>query len=101
MITAVPSQADPSDSSDEPASDPGKGIKSQLIDNVGVRLEAYLGGAPMTVGELAALAAGSVVALDAPLTQSVELRLNGVAVARGELVSVGDKFAVRLIEVSA
>ena len=101
MITAVPNQAEPSDNEGGPAVDPAKGIKSHLIDNVGVRLEAYLGGAPMTVGELAALAAGSVVPLDASLAQSVELRLNGVAVAKGELVSVGDKFAVRLIEVSA
>jgi len=100
MITSVPDHTDPSNSYDEPAPDRGRGIKSQLIDNVGVRLEAYLGGAPMTVGELAALAAGSVVPLDAPLSQSVELRLNGIAVAKGELVSVGDRFAVRLIEVS-
>ena len=101
MITAVPNPAEPSDSGEESALDPAKGIKSHLIDNVGVRLEAYLGGAPMTVGDLTALAAGSVVPLDVPLTQSVELRLNGVAVAKGELVSVGDKFAVRLIEISS
>lgn len=79
---------------------PGGGLSSQLLDSVSVRLEAYLGGSPMTVGELTALKEGAVVPLDAPLNQSVELRLNGVAVAKGELVSVGDRFAVRLIDVS-
>jgi flagellar motor switch protein FliN/FliY len=52
------------------------------------------------VAELAALRDGAVVPLDAPLSQAVELRLNGVAVAKGELVSVGDRFAVRLLEIS-
>ena len=74
--------------------------RRQLIDNVNVRLEAYLGGARMTVAELSALREGATVPLDSSLSEAVELRLNGIAVARGELVSVGDKFAVRLIEVS-
>lgn len=74
-------------------------LPSRLIEHVGVRLEAYLGGAAMTVGELAACRAGSVIPLDAPLNQAVELRLNGVAIAKGELVAVGDKFAVRLVEI--
>lgn len=74
-------------------------LPTRLIENVGVRLEAYLGGAAMTVGELAAFRAGSVIPLDAPLNQAVELRLNGLAIAKGELVAVGDKFAVRLLEI--
>jgi flagellar motor switch protein FliN/FliY len=81
------------------AADAKQGISSHLIENVSVRLEAYLGGSTTTVGELAALGEGATLPLDAPLNQMVELRLNGVAVARGELVSVGDKFAIRLIEI--
>ncbi|MBL7358791.1 FliM/FliN family flagellar motor switch protein, partial [Escherichia coli] len=38
--------------------------------------------------------------LDAQLNTPVELRLNGVAVARGELVAVGEKFGVRLTEIA-
>lgn len=90
---------DPASTAADKPQSPG-GIRSQLIDNVGVRLEAYLGGTQMTVGELSALAAGAVVPLDAPLNQAVELRLNGVCVGKGELVSVGDKFAIRLLEIS-
>ncbi|MDQ4087970.1 MAG: FliM/FliN family flagellar motor C-terminal domain-containing protein [Pseudomonadota bacterium] len=76
------------------------GIRSHLIDSVTVRLEAFLGASRMSVGELSALREGSIVPLDAPLNQAVELRLNGIAVAKGELVSVGEKFAVRLIQIS-
>ena len=82
-------------------SDPGPAkINSKLIDSVSVTLEAYLGAAKMTVAELNALKPDSVVTLDAPLSQAVEIRLNGVAVARGELVAVGDRFAVRILEIS-
>lgn len=75
-------------------------ISSKLIDNVAIELEAFLGAAPMTVGNLTGLATGAVVALDAQLNTPVELRLNGMAIARGELVAVGDKFGVRLIEIT-
>ncbi len=76
------------------------GINPRLIETVGVTLEAYLGEARMTVADLTALSDNSVVPLDAALNQAVELRLNGVAVARGELVAVGDSFAVRLTEIA-
>jgi flagellar motor switch protein FliN/FliY len=75
------------------------GISNKLIENVAVSLEAYLGSAAMTVAELMALKESSVVRLDAALNQAVELKLNGVPVAKGELVAVGDNFAVRLTEI--
>ena len=75
-------------------------LSSKLIESVPVELEAFLGGARMTVAELTALKPGTAVGLDAPLNGAVELRLNGVAVARGELVAVGEKFGVRLTEIA-
>lgn len=76
-------------------------INSKLIDSVEVVLEAFLGSAHMTIGQLTAMKQGAVVELDAALNAPVELRLNGVAVARGELVAVGENFAVRLTEISS
>jgi len=75
-------------------------VSSKLIENVNVELEAFIGNVQMSVKELTALKAEAVVALDAQLNQTVELRMNGMAVARGELVAVGDKFGVRLTEIS-
>lgn len=74
-------------------------VSPALIRNVTVDLEAYLGGVEMTIADLTALRAGAVVALDAALNAPLELRLNGVAVARGDLVSVDEKFGVRLTEI--
>lgn len=84
-----------------PAAKPKKGaddarISTKLIESVEVRIEAILGSARMTVAELTSLAPGAVVELDAQLNAPVELRLNGVAIGHGELVAVGEKFAVRL-----
>lgn len=78
---------------------PAGSVSTRLIENVGVDLEAFLGSAHMTVAELTALRSGSVVQLDARLNAPVELRLNGAAVARGELVAVGEQFGVRLTEI--
>lgn len=75
-------------------------ISSKLVDKVGVRLEAFVGSADMTIGEMTALSAGSVVVLDEQLNSVVELRLNGTPVARGELVAVGDRFGVRITEIA-
>lgn len=76
-------------------------INPQLIDAVEVELEGFIGTARMTVAALSALEKGGVITLDATLNTAVELCLNGVAVARGELVAVDDHFAVRLTEIAA
>lgn len=73
---------------------------STLIDAVGVTVETFLGATKMTVAELTAMQAGGVITLDTALSGLVELRVNGVAIARGELVAVGDKFGVRITSIS-
>ena len=75
-------------------------LAARMIDDVEVEIEAFVGGTRMTVAELGALKPQSVVTLDAPLNQAVELRLNGVVIGQGELVAVGDRFGVRLSEIA-
>ena len=75
------------------------GVDPDLIGSVEVELEAVVGTARMTVAELMKLDKGSSVTLDASLEKDVELRLNGVAVARGELVAIGDQYGVRIIDI--
>jgi flagellar motor switch protein FliN/FliY len=74
-------------------------IDQSIIAGVEVVLEARLGSARMTVAELMNLKAGDCVPLDAALNQDVELRLNGSTIARGELVTVGDNFGVRILDI--
>lgn len=77
-----------------------RSLAARMIDDVEVEIEAFVGDTRMTVAELGALRPDGVVVLDAPLNQAVELRLKGATIARGELVAVGDKFAVRLTEIA-
>ncbi|WCM27309.1 FliM/FliN family flagellar motor switch protein [Sphingomonas sp. QA11] len=94
-------QTSPQSAGPATAPDAVRKIDTRLLEAVEVSLEGFLGNARITVGDLTALKQGSVVALDAALNSAVELRLNGSAVARGELVAVGDKFAVRLTEIAS
>ncbi|MET0183801.1 MAG: FliM/FliN family flagellar motor switch protein [Caulobacterales bacterium] len=71
-----------------------------LIDNVDVTVETYIGETPLSIADLNALRPGSVVPLEASLSDLVELRVNGVTIAHGELVAVGDKFGVRITAIA-
>jgi flagellar motor switch protein FliN/FliY len=73
-------------------------INADVLKGVRVALEVRLGEAPMTVEEMMALKSGAVVSLTSNLADHVELFLNGTLVARGEIVAVGDKFGVRIVE---
>lgn len=77
------------------------GIDRSVLDGLPVTIEAVLGVAEVTVGELTSLAAGDSFALDRKLGDAIELRLGGVTIAHGELVSVGDRFGVRITAVAA
>ncbi len=74
-------------------------LPARLIDHVEVEIEVILGEARLSVAELTRLEAGDVVPIDRKLSEAAELRVNGRVIARGEIVSVDDKFAVRVTEI--
>lgn len=75
-------------------------IDPAVIDTVEVVIEAYIGSATLTVGALSRLSKGEVIELDSQLGRDVELKLNGVVIAQGELVAVDENFAVRISEIA-
>ncbi len=80
---------------------PGAGeTRANLVDHVDVRLEVYLSGSTLKIAELNALRQGDVIALDDPLNANVEVRINGIVIAEGELVAVGDRFAVKIVSLA-
>lgn len=76
-------------------------IRPAIIEGVEVAIEAFAGAARMTIGELSALKQGDIVALDRSIGSDVELRLNGVAIATGELVAVEEMFGVRITAIAS
>ncbi len=76
-------------------------INSDVLRGVQVSLEAKLGKAALTVEQMMALKSGSVVTLETGLADHVDLYLNDTLVARCEIVAVGDKYGVRIVEIAA
>jgi flagellar motor switch protein FliN len=74
-------------------------INTDLLRGVRISLEARLGQASMTVEDMMALKPGSVVKLETSLADHVDLYLNDVLIARGEVVAVGDRYGVRIIDI--
>ncbi|ROU07777.1 FliM/FliN family flagellar motor switch protein [Lysobacter enzymogenes] len=79
----------------------GQRIPLDMLGEIAVEVEIQLGTARLTVKELMALQAGSLLTLDQHLLQDVDVLLNERVVARGEVVAVGDRFGVRIKELGA
>jgi flagellar motor switch protein FliN len=76
-------------------------MRTAVLDTVKVDVEAFVGTALLTLGEISNCQPGTVVTLDRTIADLVELRVNGLCVAVGELVSVGDQFGVRISKICA
>ena len=74
-------------------------INLNLILEVGVTLTLEVGRARMSVRELLQLAPGAIVELDRLAGEPLNVLVNGVRIARGEVVVVNDKFGIRLTDV--
>lgn len=70
-----------------------------LLADVPLEVTVELGRARMTVRELLALQAGSVVELDRVAGTPVDVLVNGQLVARGEVVVVAEELGVRLTDI--
>jgi flagellar motor switch protein FliN/FliY len=66
---------------------------------VSCTVTAELGRTHLSIAEVLKLGVGSVVELDRMLSQPVDVLVQGVLLARGEVVVVNDQFAVRIKEI--
>lgn len=74
-------------------------VNFDLIMDVAVNVTLEVGHAEITVRDLLQLTQGSILELDRPAGDPLDVLVNGVRVARGEVVVINDKFGIRLIEV--
>lgn len=82
----------------DPSHGPSGGDLSPLAD-VPVELAVEIGRTRMTIGETLALNPGSIVTLDRLAGEPVDLLVNGRAIARGEVVVIGEEFGFRVTQV--
>ncbi|MGQ7829955.1 FliM/FliN family flagellar motor switch protein [Altererythrobacter sp. Z27] len=74
---------------------------AQLVDHVEVVCEVILGTGIISIGRLGQVTAGDIITLDRTPADPVDIRLNGQTIARGEIVTVNDRFAVRVTEIGS
>jgi flagellar motor switch protein FliN len=82
-----------------PGTGPAGASSLGFLMDVTVTLTAELGRTTITLGEVMRLGSGSVVPLDRLLAEPVEITARGVLLARGEVVVVDDRFAIRIKEI--
>jgi flagellar motor switch protein FliN/FliY len=77
----------------------GQEMNLNLILDVSVTLALEVGRARMSVRDLLQLAPGAIVELDRMASEPLDVLVNGVRIARGEVVVVNEKFGIRLTDV--
>ena len=72
-----------------------------LLADIQLRLSVEVGSTSLKLAELLDLSEGSVVELDRQANELMDILVNGTLVARGEVVTVGQRFGIRVVEVVA
>jgi flagellar motor switch protein FliN/FliY len=73
-------------------------VRTNPLHALRARLEVRVGEVALTVGELMQAREHQVLVLDRTLDDAVDLLLQGQVVARGELVAMEGRFALRITE---
>ncbi|ATY33010.1 flagellar motor switch protein FliN [Sphingomonas psychrotolerans] len=70
----------------------------RLLQDVDVKLTVEIGSTSLSLRELLALGEESVIELDRDANELLDIFVNGTLIGRGEVVTVGEKFGVRMTE---
>ena len=73
----------------------------ERLYDVAVTVTAELGRITLPIGDLLELGEGSVVELNRPVSNPVDIMAQGVRLARGEVVVIDDCFAVKIKEIES
>jgi flagellar motor switch protein FliN/FliY len=71
-----------------------------LVHDIPLQISAVLGKTALSLRDVVALQSGSVFELDKLSTDPIDLYVNNILIARGEVVVVDDKFAVKISELN-
>lgn len=74
----------------------GVRISLKYLDDVEVDVSAELGRKTMTVREFLGLQEGSVIGLDRAAGETIDVVVNGVKLAQGEVLVINDLFVLRV-----
>ncbi len=77
----------------------GEAMGMEGLLGVPVKVSVEVGRTKMTLAELVKLSPGAIVELNRDAHQPVDVLVGGKLVARGEVVTIGDKYGVRITTV--
>ena len=78
----------------------GVAANFRLLQDVDVRLSVEVGATKLKLRELLAMGESSVVELDRFANELLDVLVNGTLIGRGEVVTVGDRFGIRITELA-
>ncbi len=79
----------------------GAGIDNlKVLENIEVKLTVEVGSTELKIRDLLRLNEGSVVELERLAGDPLDILANGVKIAKGEVVMVGERFGIRFTEVT-
>ncbi len=70
-----------------------------LVIDVALKLTVELGGTKLLLRDVLQLGKGSVVELDREASDPADILVNGRLIARGEVTTVDERLAVRIVDV--
>jgi flagellar motor switch protein FliN len=96
------------DLSEAPFADPALPTQAPRLDQnldllagVSVRVSVEVGSTSLRLAEILSWTEGSVVALDRAANDLLDLFVNGTQIAKGEVVMVDGRYAIRIVDVVA
>jgi flagellar motor switch protein FliN/FliY len=81
--------------------DPAEPMGLASLMDVPVQVTVEVGRARLTIAELVELGHGSLVELDRAAHEPADILVNGKVVARGEIVTIGESYGVRITRVNS
>lgn len=73
----------------------------ELLRDVGVEVTVEIGRKSMSIAEVLKLRSGSLLELAKAKGEPLDILVNGKLLGRGEVVVVGDRYGVRIVELEA
>jgi flagellar motor switch protein FliN/FliY len=80
--------------------DAGIAANFRLLQDVDVKLTVEIGSTSLKLRELLGLGEASVVELDRQANELLDVLVNGTLIGRGEVVTIGDRFGIRITELA-
>ena len=73
--------------------------KLKILLDIPITITVEIGSKVMTIEDIIKLSPSNVIDLDRYISEPIDLKVNGVLVAKGELYQVEDQFAIRIKEI--